>query len=660
MSQGSLLAQLFEIVPDALILVDDGGRVVQANANAERLFGFAPGRLLGLEVEALMPIASRHRHGLHRQDYMASPRVRQMGETGQSLIGQRLDGQQFPVEIALSPVDTEQGTRYLASIRDVSESQRARQAIIRARYDALVARIGHLALESTDDIQLTQTLPPLLAGELGVDVVALALVGLDRLITEVPACFGTDAEGIRSWASRYLAKPGHDLAGDRPVVVHDVSLQADELAFAQGALIPLLGRDRPLGLLIVLSRRINGFDHDALHLLQSSAHLLAALIQRRRTEDQLAHAQRLDAIGQLTGGVAHDFNNLLTVMSGCLQLLELECQDRPAAQDLIAGGLRSVSRGAELTSKLLAFARRQHLSPGALIPHSLLQGLGMMLQRTLGDVVRLTIDCPDSVPAAYADAAHLETALVNLVLNARDALPAGGDITLSAQERWITSGEGLPDMVPGHYVEFSVRDNGVGMSAETLGHAIDPFFTTKESGRGSGLGLSMVYGFARQSNGYMSIDSHLGEGTTVAVYLPVARSSGPAVPPKGAPLRGDGETVLVVEDEADVRAIAISFLQSLGYRTLSADSAIQAMALLSENPGISLLFSDVILGKGMNGHELAQWAKTRHSDLRVLLTSGYDESTGAVEPGARSGFDLLRKPYRREDLAEAVRGCLGQ
>jgi PAS domain S-box-containing protein len=660
MSLGNLLAQLFEIIPDALILVDDDGKVVQANANAERLFGFAPGLLLGLEVEALMPAASRHRHGRHRQDYMSNPRVRQMGETGQSLIGQRLDGQQFPVEIALSPVDTELGTRYLASIRDVSESQRARQAIIRARYDALVARLGHLALESTDEKRLIQTLPPLLAGELDVDVVALALIGLDRLITEVPASFGAEPEIIQSWAVRHWSELSHGLSGDRPEIVHDVSLQADDKPFAQGVLIPLLGRDRPVGLLIGLSRRPSGLDHDALHLLQSSAHLLAALMQRRHTEDQLAHAQRLDAIGQLTGGVAHDFNNVLTVVSGCLQLLELECQDRPGAQELIAGGLRSVSRGAELTTKLLAFARRQHLTPDGVVPHSLLQGLGMLLQRTLGDMVRLTIDCPDSVPAAYADVAHLETALVNLVLNARDALPAGGDITVSAQESWIAAGQGLPDMAPGHYVVFRVEDNGTGMSAETLAHAIDPFFTTKDPGRGSGLGLSMVYGFARQSNGYLGIESRIGEGTSVAVYLPVARSASLAARPTRSSLRGDGETVLVVEDEADVRAVAIAFLQSLGYRTLSADSTTQAMALLSENPGITLLFSDVILGNGMTGHQLAQWAKEQHPNLRVLLTSGYDESTATTDPDVRSDFELLRKPYRREDLAEAIRECLQQ
>ncbi|UNK49821.1 PAS domain S-box protein [Lysobacter sp. S4-A87] len=658
MSQGSLLAQLFEIVPDALILVDDGGKVVQANANAERLFGFATGRLLGLEVEALMPMASRHRHGLHRQDYMASPRIRQMGETGQSLIGQRLDGQQFPVEIALSPVDTEHGTRYLASIRDVSESQRARQAIIRARYDALVARIGHLALESTDENQLIQTLPPLLAAELDVDVVAMALIGLDGMITEVPASFGTEPEVIRTWTARQWSAISQELLGDRPMFLRDVSLLAEDEAFAEGALIPLLGRDRPAGVLIGLSRRPNGLDHDALHLLQSSANLLAALMQRRRTEEELAHAQRLDAIGQLTGGVAHDFNNLLTVMSGCLQLLEIECQDRPGAQDLIAGGLRSVSRGAELTTKLLAFARRQHLTPGGVVPHSLLQGLGTMLQRTLGDMVRLTIDCPDSVPAAYADVAHLETALVNLVLNARDALPAGGDITLSAQERWVTAGDGLPDMAPGHYVVFCVEDNGIGMSAETLARAIDPFFTTKDSGRGSGLGLSMVYGFARQSNGYLGIDSQPGRGTAVAIYLPVARSADSPAAPARPSLRGDGETVLVVEDESDVRAVAIAFLQSLGYRPLSADSATQAMAVLSENPDISLLFSDVILGNGMNGYALAQWAKSRHPGLRVLMTSGYDESADAVDADLRDRFELLRKPYRREGLAEAIRTCL--
>ena len=410
-----------------------------------------------------------------------------------------------------------------------------------------------------------------------------------------------------------------------------------------------------MGVLIALSRKSRRFDHDALHLLQSVANLLSALVQRRRTADQLAHSQRLDAIGQLTGGVAHDFNNLLTIMSGNLQLLEAECSDRPQAMELIASALRSVARGAELTAKLAVFARRQRLAPYAVRPKATLHELGLMLQRTLGDSIHVTIDCPDALPAAYVDPTLLDTALVNLALNARDAMPRGGELTLAAHDCWVSAAESRPDLAAGHYVLFRVEDTGLGMSPQTLSRAVDPFFTTKDIGRGSGLGLSIVYGFVRQSNGYLHIDSRLGYGTRVEIYLPVARPDAVAPPsPAANATFGGGETILVVEDEADVRLVAVAFLQSLGYRTLAVADAARALEQLEQDREISMLFSDVMLGKGMDGNALARVARNLRPGLPVLLTTGYDEMASGHQAEA-DGFALLRKPYRREQLAEAVR-----
>jgi nitrogen-specific signal transduction histidine kinase len=393
-----------------------------------------------------------------------------------------------------------------------------------------------------------------------------------------------------------------------------------------------------------------------MHLLRSVANLLAALLQRRRTEDQLAHSQRLDAIGQLTGGIAHDFNNLLTVMSGNLQLLEADLE-RPDQRELVGSALRSASLGAELTAKLLAFARKQRLSPRGIEPAPLLRDIAGLLRRTLGEGVRLEVACSEALPPAFADPTQLDSALVNLALNARDAMPSGGEVTLSAHERWVTAGHVEPELQPGRYVVFSVADTGSGMPPEVLARAVDPFFTTKDSGRGSGLGLSMVYGFVVQSGGNLHIASRPGAGTRVDLYLPARGYAHAARPAASTPVaRSRGQLVLVVEDEPEVRKVAESLLRSVGYRTLAVADAESALERLASEPGVEVLFSDVMLGPGMDGRRLADAALAVRPDLHVLLTSGYEESAQDGE----SAHPLLRKPYRREQLAAALEGVFAR
>ena len=646
-------SELFDMVPDALVVVDEGGRIVQANRQAETLFGYPAHGLDGLSVEQLMPESARARHRTHRTEYMGSPRIRPMGGGGMALIGQRRDGAQFPVEIALSPLRTGEGPRYLASIRDISETQRARQALVRARYDALVARIGQQALESANEAHFVASLPPLLAETLGVDVVAVAF-SRNHGQLDIHAAVGLDESALtpaeRQQASRLIAE-------GKPLLIHDRSDDRRPFPLARevgsGAAVPLPGRDRAMGALVAWSSEMRRFDHDALHLLQSAANLLAAFIQRRRTEEQLAHSQRLDAIGQLTGGVAHDFNNLLTVLSGNLQLLELENGRDPESGELIASALRSVARGAELTGKLLAFARRQRLDPEPVVPARLLRELEPMLSRTLGETIQVEIACNEQVPPVFADPAQLDSALLNLVLNARDAMPCGGRITVAARDQWVDSSPRAGPL-PGHYIVFSVADTGHGMTPETLARAIEPFYTTKEGGRGSGLGLSMVYGFVEQSGGHLALESNLGYGTRAEIYLPVAPANAvESIPLGGAPSPGCGELVLAVEDEAEVRKIASGFIESLGYRVLAVGTAEEALRCLDAVPDISALFSDVMLGSGLSGKELAVEARRRRPGLAVLLTSGYDDPSGDG-----GGFEVLRKPYLRGQLAEALQRSL--
>ncbi|BAV99794.1 ATP-binding protein [Lysobacter enzymogenes] len=653
MSADASFAGLFEAVPDALLLVDGDGRIVQANAQAERLFGYAPGALLQTEVETLIPAAARERHQRYRENYMARPHVRPMGVSGQSLIGLRPDGTQFPVEIALSPIGGAHGPRYLASVRDISETQRARQALVRARYDALAARIGQLALEAQDESGMVDALPRLLAAALDIPTVAVLFVSGDRQSVEIRAGVGLDdgdADAPALDETALLAAIGsgqtrlaEDFAGAE---THEFPLRA---AAGSGVLVPLLDRGRPMGALLARAPQPRQFDHDALHLLRSVANLAAAFVQRRRTEEQLAHSQRLDAIGQLTGGIAHDFNNLLTVMSGSLQLLELECGDKPEAGELIASALRSVGRGAELTGKLLAFARRQRLSPRAVDVPALLRDVESMLKRTLGDSVHLHVHCVEPLAAAYADPGQLEAALLNLALNARDAMPRGGEIAIEAAACDASAAGG--ELAVGDYLRVTVADTGRGMAPETLARAMEPFFTTKEAGRGSGLGLSMVYGFAKQSGGDLRIDSALGYGTRVELFLPAARApAAAAAPTGGAPEPGRGETVLVVEDDAAVRAIALAFLRASGYRAVAVGSAAEALRYLAGDGEAAAMFSDVMLGEGMNGKELAVAARRLRPRLPVLLTSGYETETA----NAGEAFELLRKPYRREQVAAAI------
>jgi PAS domain S-box-containing protein len=651
------LPQLFDIVPDALVLVDALGRIARVNRNAERLFGFEHGAMVGMDVEVLMPEGMRRRHLQHRDHYMASPRIRPMGQSDQSLIGQRADGQQFPVEIALSPIDTEMGRHYLASVRDISESQRARQALVRARYDALIARLGQMALDSSSEHQVTPALPGLLANELQIDAVVLALNGIDDTrAVELKASGDIDVVALAGSLHANWMALTQSLPADRAMVLDGAQLCLlgnDGKKFTFGAAALLRDQSRPMGVLLALSSTSRQFHHDALHLLQSAATLVAALLQRRHTQEQLAHAQRLDAIGQLTGGVAHDFNNLLTIVSGSLQLLEDEYGERPEALALIDEALRSVKRGAELTSMLLAFARRQALTPRAVLPEPLVHDLGIILQRTLGEAFCLTIECPATIPAAYVDPTQLESALINLVLNARDAMPDGGEIALTVAECWVRPDEAA-DLGAGHYIVVHVRDCGTGMSPDVARRAVEPFFTTKAPGRGSGLGLSMAYGFAHQSNGSLRVDSEPGRGTTMSLYLPVARATPSAETLAASAGGGRGETVLVVEDDPGVRRIAVAFLRSAGYRTLEAADAESALQTIEGAGDISVLFSDIMLGSGMSGHALADLLQARFPGLGVLLATGYDDTSEPAR-SVKSCHALIRKPYRREQLVAAVR-----
>jgi len=400
--------------------------------------------------------------------------------------------------------------------------------------------------------------------------------------------------------------------------------------------------------------------HDASGQLVGYAKVTRDMTERRAMEAQLRQAQKMEAIGQLTGGVAHDFNNLLTIIIGNLDILSRELGDVPRLRRATEHAMHGAQRAATLTQQLLAFARRQPLNPKATDPRRLLADLSPLLHALLGETITLNLSAAPDVWPAHVDGHQLESALINLAVNARDAMPQGGRLTLAVANTAIGTEEHLPDIPAGDYVRVSVSDTGAGMDTEVLEHAFEPFFTTKPLGQGTGLGLSQVYGFVQQSHGAIHIASEVGEGTTVSLYLPRSRVAPAEQHPRplhSAPQRGT-ETILVVEDEEDVRAITTEALRNAGYDVLEASDGPNALDVLQQHPRVGVLVTDVGLPGGINGRQLAEQARERIRSLRVLFTTGYAREGLIVDESPGPATALLRKPYARSDVASHVRALL--
>jgi len=385
--------------------------------------------------------------------------------------------------------------------------------------------------------------------------------------------------------------------------------------------------------------------------------------ERRRMEEQMRESQRLEALGQLTGGVAHDFNNLLTVIMGNTELLHEQLDSQPRLRTLTQITATAAQRGAELTQRLLAFARHQDLAPRTVDINALLADMNGMLQRTLGEQYPLTLTAEADLWKASIDPGQLENAILNLCLNARDAMPGGGHLHLETanQELDADYAHNHPDVTPGDYVMLAVSDMGQGIEPEHLHRVFEPFFTTKEKGKGTGLGLSMVYGFIKQSQGHINIYSEPGQGTTVRMYLPRATTK-EEPPVQSAPAdttAGGAESILLVEDDDLVRANAQVQLDSLGYQVLCAANGAEALEIIQSDALIDLLFTDVIMPGGMNGRELAEAAREIRPQLKVLFTSGYTRDVISHQGRLDPGVLLLSKPYRRSELARKIREAMG-
>ena len=387
-----------------------------------------------------------------------------------------------------------------------------------------------------------------------------------------------------------------------------------------------------------------------------------AEIERDEIARQLMQSQKMEAIGKLTGGMAHDFNNLLSVIMGRLEMLRDDLADRPQLREWVRICLNAAARGATLTRSMLAFSRQQPLKPVELDLAAAFADMVELLPRTLGETIEVKVQFGAGLWKCEADSAQLQNALLNLALNARDAMPQGGKLTIEASNVRLDDDYAAHNLgiAPGEYVVLSVSDTGTGMPPEVAARAFDPFFTTKGVGKGTGLGLSMVYGFARQSGGHVNIYSEVGVGTTVRLYLPrsteTTATAEIATPRAVAP--AGGETILVVEDDADMQALTVAQLERLGYLPLAASTGPEALQLLATHPEIRLLLTDLTLPGGTNGRALAERAVASSPGLRVLYMSGYAENAVVHQGRLDAHVRLLQKPFGVDDLARQVREAL--
>jgi signal transduction histidine kinase/CheY-like chemotaxis protein len=592
------------------------------------------------------------------------------------LTAKRKDGSQVVVEISLSPLQDHGLPYVVAAIRDIGAYPRVKHALQRARYSEHLARLGSIAVDARDAQIVVEQAPLVAAEALQVDVAMVYLQEDDSRTLRVAAGVGTvEGEHVGALISYdATSSPGLVLASGQPLVVEDYRQEARFVvppAYLAAGLVsalavPVQDRGRSIGALTVRSRTAERFGAEEIRFLTALANLLATSLQRARSEDALKHAQRLESVGQLTGGIAHDFNNLLTVIQGNLQVLE----ELPAlahdayGQQLVNAASRASRRGAELTSKLLTFSRRQVLQPSAVDPGAMLESLANMLRRTVDQRIAIEVSAA-ACPPVQVDAGQLESALLNVAINARDAMPDGGSLkfsagacaSLPANVRQELDDPSAPD---NRFVAIAISDTGCGMFDSIRERAFEPFFTTKEAGRGTGLGLSTVYGFVKQSRGAVTIDSEPNVGTTVTLYLPQPWETGigtesDSIDPHTIP---EGLAVLLVEDDPEVRAVVRTFLVKLGCKVTSAPNAEQALPIL-EAERFDMLLSDIALGAGMRGTELAARAQEAHPKLAILLMSGFSAELLDADRESPASWELLRKPFNRSQLVEAMARVFG-
>jgi signal transduction histidine kinase len=568
------------------------------------------------------------------------------------------------------------------------------------RQQAAIARFGGFALREPDLTKILTEAARACADGLGVpfsqvwqyraennDLIVVAGHGWrDEVIGHVVSC-----ADMRSSQGRAFATGETSVGGD----LQNRNCRGLPPFYAAHGIVSIIDviikddGDQPYGILEIGADRPRDYDQDDIHFLTGFADVLAeavssasreaalqvsidqlkALIEEKErllceknvADLQLRQAQKMQAVGQLTGGIAHDLNNILTVITGPMEILAEGVADRPELLSITRMIDQAGARGADLTQRLLAFARKQPLQPREVDVNTLVMEAANLLRPMLGEQVEVHLMPGADTSRALIDPRQLTSAILNLALNARDAMANGGNLAIETGNVILDDSHAAinSDVSAGKYVMVAVIDSGHGIPAGILEHVFEPFFTTKDVGKGSGLGLSMVYGFVKQSNGHIRIESEEGRGTTVRIYLPQAVGVAEPVELPGTPsIEGDRETILVVEDDHLVRTFVVGQIQSLGYSTLAAVNAAEALVVIDGPQEIDLLFTDMIMPGSMNGRELADQARQRRASLKILFTSGYSNETIIHNGHLDAGVLLLAKPYRKSDLARMIRAAL--
>ncbi|MDQ0610870.1 PAS domain S-box-containing protein [Variovorax sp. W1I1] len=620
----------------AIYMLDPQGHVVSWNAGAERFKGYAAGEIVGQHFSRFYAPEDRAA-GIPERALQTAQKEGTFQAEGWRL---RKDGSRFWANVVIDPIyAADQRLLGFAKItRDVGDRKAAEEALRKSEQEFRL---------------LVQ----------GVTDYAIYLLDLNGLITK----WNAGAQRIKGYAETDVIGTHFSRFYTPEEQAIGLPAQALAIASAEGRFEQEGWRVRKDGSQFFAHVIIDRL-HDDDGRFFGFAKITRDITERReaaevlkRTEKALMQAQKMESIGKLTGGVAHDFNNLLQVIAGNLQLLARDVTGLERAEQRVENALAGVRRGAKLAGQLLAFGRRQTLEPKVVNLGRIVQAMHEMLQRALGEAVLLETTVADDLWSTSVDVAQVENALLNLAINARDAMDGAGKLTVEIGNATldVAYAREHADLVAGDYVMLAVSDTGAGMPPEIIAQAFDPFFTTKPEGKGTGLGLSMVYGFVKQSGGHVKIYSEVGDGTTVKLYLPRSRNpEEEAASPDMGPVVGGAETILVAEDDEHVRSTVVEMLQQLGYKVFAVSDAEQALAIIQSGIKIDLLFTDVVMPGPLRSPDLARRARELVPGLAVLFTSGYTRN--AIVHGGRldPGVELLAKPYTREDLARKVRHTL--
>lgn len=623
--------------PDAILTLDSGGTIQLVNPAAAQEFGYATTELVGRKLEALLRDPTDWSNAF-RSVLSGTPLARPV-----ELVAERRSGTPSYLEASASRWESDKRVFVTVILRDVNERRMAVDAL-RLLNRTLERRVAQSTADRTR------------MWSLSADVMVVA----DR--------DGTMNSINPAW-TQLLGWPEPSLVG---ASLFDFVVEEDRARF-RAELQTLFAEGAPRRIEVGMrtadggSRRVEWSGVAGDGLVQAVGRDVTAEREAEKAlakaEEALRHSQKMEAIGQLTGGIAHDFNNILTAIIGSMEVLKrrIRAGRFDDLQGFMDGAIASANRAAALTHRLLAFARRQPLDPKAVDVNRLVRGMEDLLGRTLNENVRLELALEPGVWPALTDAHQLENAILNLVINARDAMPGGGNLVITTTNEVVQERQrfGQEEVEPGNYVVIGVRDTGSGMPPEVIARVFEPFFTTKPIGQGTGLGLSMIYGFARQSRGVVRVESEVGHGTYFQLYLP--RHAGDVQPHTVSADResakGSGETVLVVEDDSHVRMIITDVLRELGYSCLEAGNGQAALPVLTSNTTIDLLITDVGL-PGMNGRQIAEIARRHRPDLKILFVTGYAEHATGHAPFLSAGMEMVTKPFALDGLALKIREML--